>query len=152
MDALDKAILVCLAENARMTASAIGKRVSLSVSSVTERIKKLEENGTIESYTVLLDNKAIDCETDAYFEVTLENSAFSESFAATACSFCEVLRCDLIAIEYDYLLFVSCSDITALDALRAKISAINGVRGVKVRLVLHRHKRSTSPLCNTDPA
>ena len=152
MDALDKAILVCLAENSRMTASAIGKRVSLSVSSVTERIKKLEENGTIEKYTVLLDDRSIGCGTDAYFEVTLKAPSFSESFADTACSFCEVLRCDLIAIEYDYLLFVSCSDIKAIDALRTKISAINGVRGVKVRLVLHRHKRSTSPLCNTDPA
>lgn len=152
MDALDKAILVCLAENSRMTASAIGKRVSLSVSSVTERIKKLEESGTIEKYTVLLDDRSIDCGTDAYFEVTLKAPSFCESFADTVCSFCEVLRCDLIAIEYDYLLFVSCSDINAIDALRTKISAINGVRGVKVRLVLHRHKRSTSPLCNTDPA
>ena len=44
MDALDKAILVCLSENSRMTASAIGKRVRLSVSSFTERIKKLEES------------------------------------------------------------------------------------------------------------
>lgn len=148
MDALDRAILVCLAENARMTASAIGKRVSLSVSSVTERIKKLEENGTIERYTVLLNGEAIDCGTDAYFEVTLKSPSFSDDFTETVCAFCEVLRCDLIAVEYDYLLFVSCSDINALDALRSKISKINGVKSIRVRLVLRKNKRSASPLGN----
>lgn len=146
MDALDKAILACLSENARMTASAISKRVRLSVSSVTERIKKLEDSGVIERYTLLVDSEAIDCNTEAYFEVTLENASFGEHFCSVACSFNEVLRCDLMAIEYDYLLFVNCESVNALDELRTKISNIQGVKGIKVRLVLRRHKRSASPL------
>ena len=145
MDSLDKAILICLSENARMTASAIGKRVSLSVSSVTERIKKLEENGIIERYSVLLDSKTIGYNTEAYLEITLENASYGESFVLTACALPEVLRCDLIAIEYDYLLFVTCKDISSLDALRSKISSIQGVKGIKVRLILHQHKKSNSP-------
>ena len=146
MDALDKAILVCLSENARMTASAIAMRVRLSVSSVAERMKKLEESGVIEQYTLLVNGEAIDRNTEAYFEVTLENSSYEESFCALACSLPEVLRCDLIAVEYDFLLFVNCSDVNALDELRIKLSGLHGVKGIKVRLVLHRHKRSVSPL------
>lgn len=146
MDALDKAILACLSENSRITASAIGKRVSLSVSSVTERIKKLEASGVIERYSVLLDNKAIGYNIEAYLEVSLESTYFGESFVSSVCSFSEVLRCDLVAIEYDYLLFVNCEDIETLDILRNRISSIQGVQGIKVRLVLHQHKRSSSPL------
>ena len=146
MDALDKAILVCLSENARMTASAIGKRVRLSVSSVTERIKKLEENGIIERYTLLVDSEAIDRNTEAYLEITLENASYGESFSSFACSVPEVLRCDLMAIEYDYLLFVNCESVNALDTLRTKLSSLHGVKGIRVRPVLRRHKRSASPL------
>ena len=146
MDSLDKAILVCLSENARMTASAIGKRVSLSVSSVTERIKKLEESGVIERYTLLVDSTAIDKNTEAYLEVTLESASYGESFSSAVCLIPEVLRCDLMAIEYDYLLFVNCESVNELDALRTKLSSLHGVKGIRVRPVLHRHKRSTSPL------
>ncbi len=146
MDALDKAILVCLSENARMTASAIAKRVRLSVSSVTERMKKLEESGVIEQYTLLVNGEAIDRNTEAYFEVTLENASYEESFCDFACSLPEVLRCDLIATDFDCLLFVNCADVTALDELRIKLSNLHGVKGIKLRLVLHRHKRSVSPL------
>lgn len=146
MDALDKAILVCLSENSRMTASAIGKRVRLSVSSVTERIKKLEESGVIERYTLLVDGEAINCNTEAYLEVTLENTSYGESFASFACSCPEILRCDLMAIEYDYLLFVNCESVNALDALRTRLSSLLGVKGIRVRPVLRRHKRSISPL------
>lgn len=146
MDALDKAILVCLSENARMTASAIGKRVRLSVSSVTERIKKLEDSGVIEHYTIFVDGEAIDRNTEAYLEVTLENASYGENFTSVACSCPEVLRCDLMAIEYDYLLFVNCESVTALDTLRTKLSSLHGVKGIRVRPILRRHKRSTSPL------
>lgn len=146
VDSLDKAILVCLSENARMTASAIAMRIRLSVSSVTERIKKLEESGVIEKYTLLVDSEAIDRNTEAYLEVTLENPSYGESFCSIACSIPEVLRCDLMAIEYDYLLFVNCESVNALDTLRTRLSSLHGVKGIKVRPVLHRYKRSISPL------
>ena len=42
MDSLDLKILSCLKNNARAKASQISEEVNLSVSAVTERIKKLE--------------------------------------------------------------------------------------------------------------
>ena len=144
MDSLDMAILSCLCENARMTASAIGKRVRLSVSAVTERIRKLEESGVIERYTVLLDDEAIGKGAEAYMEVTLASLDHSDGFCSAVESLDEVMRCDLMAIEYDYLLLVCCSDVGRLDALRKRICAIEGVKGVKVRLVLANKKRRIS--------
>lgn len=47
MDALDRKILACLKKNAREKASAIAEQVNLSVSSVTERIKKMEKDNVI---------------------------------------------------------------------------------------------------------
>ena len=51
MDHIDLEILKCLQENARQKASNISQTINLSVSAVTERIKKLEQSGIIEGYT-----------------------------------------------------------------------------------------------------
>ncbi len=142
MDALDIAILSCLCENARMTASAIGKRISLSVSAVTERIRKLEESGAIERYTVLLSPEAMGKGAQAYMEVTLSSPSYGDSFCETVGAIDDVVRCDLMAIEYDYLLLVSCADVSRLNALRKRLCSLTGVNGIKVRLILSNKKRS----------
>ena len=50
MDNIDKAILHELTQNSRMPASEISKKVALSIPAVAERIRKLEQNNTIEKY------------------------------------------------------------------------------------------------------
>ena len=52
MDKTDSTILSILKENSRASASDISKQVSLSVPAVTERIRKLEQTGVIEKYTI----------------------------------------------------------------------------------------------------
>lgn len=54
MDELDKKIVRCLSENARMTVKDIARRVCLTSPAVSERIRRLEKAGTIAGYTVLL--------------------------------------------------------------------------------------------------
>ena len=52
MDNIDTAILYCLKENGRVTASEISKKVKLSIPAVAERIRKLEQNSIIQKYTI----------------------------------------------------------------------------------------------------
>ena len=59
MDKIDVKIIECLKKNARENASVIGSQVNMSVSAVIERIKKLEANGIIKQYTVVLDRKKL---------------------------------------------------------------------------------------------
>jgi len=51
-DEMSLKILALLQENARLSYTEIGKKVGLTTPSVIERIKKLEDSGVIESYTV----------------------------------------------------------------------------------------------------
>ena len=60
MDTLDKKILECLQKNARQSASDIGKTIHLSVSTVIDRIRKLEASGIIQHYTAVLDEKKLE--------------------------------------------------------------------------------------------
>jgi len=64
MDHIDQTILNILKENSRSSASDIAKQVSLSVPAVTERIKKLEQSGTIEKYTIRINPEELGYEVD----------------------------------------------------------------------------------------
>ena len=57
MDAMDQAILNILSENARTSASEISRKINLSIPAVSERIRKMEESGLIEHYTVKINRK-----------------------------------------------------------------------------------------------
>ena len=55
MDATDVEILKLLQDNARLTFSEIGRRVHLSQPAVAERVRMLEESGTIQGYHARVD-------------------------------------------------------------------------------------------------
>ncbi len=50
IDALNWKILKCLQNNARQTATEIGRQVGISSPAVSERIKKMEDSGIISGY------------------------------------------------------------------------------------------------------
>ena len=73
MDQIDYAILRILKQNARETASNISKEVHLSVSSVMNRIRQMEDSGIIQGYEVKVDSKKLGFDVTAFMEVSLEH-------------------------------------------------------------------------------
>ena len=80
MDYLDQQILMKLKENARQSASDISKEIHLSVSTVIDRIRKMESSGVIESYTVITDEKKTGNDVTALMEISLEHPRYNELF------------------------------------------------------------------------
>lgn len=58
MDDLDRKILSLLAKNARMPVKEIAEQVALTSPAVSSRIHKLETDGIISGYTVVLNRPA----------------------------------------------------------------------------------------------
>jgi Lrp/AsnC family leucine-responsive transcriptional regulator len=54
IDDLNKKILKCLQDNARLSNAEIGRRVGISSPAVSERIKKLEDAEVIEAFTTVI--------------------------------------------------------------------------------------------------
>ena len=52
IDAIDIRILEALFDNARMPVAELARRIDLSAPSTAERLRRLEENGVIEGYTI----------------------------------------------------------------------------------------------------
>lgn len=115
MDEIDSRILDALKENGRTTASEISKKVSLSIPAVAERIRKLEQSGIIQQYTVRLDQKAQGYSLMAFILVNLDCSEHTDQFRAQIVRERSVLECHHIAGPNDYLLKVLVADTDELE-------------------------------------
>jgi Lrp/AsnC family leucine-responsive transcriptional regulator len=71
LDETDRQILELLQKDARQTNAAIGEQVGLSAPSVFERVKKLEQRGVIEGYTVRVNPTALGRPLTAFIRLTL---------------------------------------------------------------------------------
>ena len=72
MDILDRKILQVLQADSRTSLQEIGRAVGLSPSPCWGRIKKMEEAGVIEGYTVRLNAQALGLGDTVLVQVTLD--------------------------------------------------------------------------------
>lgn len=117
MDAVDIHILERLQQDGRATQHELAKEVSLSQSSVAERIRKLEERGVIRGYAAKVDAVALGKEITAFVGVSLDHPRYFDDFAAAIKDIDEVLECHRVAGDDSYLLKVKTTSPAALDDL-----------------------------------
>lgn len=72
MDKKDELILAILKENSKLSSQQISKKTRIPITTVHNRIKKLEKQGIIKGYTVILDNKKIGKPIAAYVLITVD--------------------------------------------------------------------------------
>lgn len=69
LDVLDTAILKVLASDARTPMRELAQQVGLSAPSTTERVRRLEEAGIIEGYSVRINPRALGLPIGAYLRI-----------------------------------------------------------------------------------
>ena len=136
MDQLDYKILECLKQNARQKASAIGSQISLSVSAVIERIRKLEAAGVITGYTVDLDMKKIGQDVTAFMEIGLEHPRFYDSFTAAVRNNPNIISCYYLTGEYDFLLKIVTDSSDSLELIHRQLKSLDGVQSTRTHFAL----------------
>jgi len=136
MDKIDIKIVECLKNNARENASVIGSKVNMSVSAVIERIKKLESNGIIQQYTVILDPKKLGLDLIVFMMVSLEHPKYTAKFSEYVKENAQIIECQYIAGDFDFLLKIISQSTQTLEELLNEIKCINGVCRTKVSVVL----------------
>ena len=144
MDNTDIAILNCLSKNARMNASDIADRVSLSTSAVIERIKKMENCRIIKQYTTILDYSLLGKDVSAMMAVSLDHPSNNPVFEASVINIPDVLECHYIAGDFDYMLKIVTKNSKSLQDVLNLIKSIDGVSKTKTMVVLSSIKERTS--------
>ncbi len=113
LDRIDRAILNELIRNARISMIELGRRVNLSKTPVTARVKRLEDEGVITGYRAELSGRRLGLDHVAFVEVRLSDTREPalKAFNAAVRGIPEVEECHMIAGGFDYLVKVRTEDI-----------------------------------------
>ncbi len=136
MDYINLQILHCLRDNARCKASDISAKVSLSVSAVIERMRRMEASGLIQQYTVIIDPKQVGNDMTALMEVSLEHPKYYDEFADYVQHHPNVATCHYLTGEFDFLLKIITDSSDSLERIHHDLKNKTGVRNTKTHFVL----------------
>lgn len=150
MDKTDIRILNALADNARISASELSELVKLSVSAVSERIRKLESSGVIRKYTTLLDEKKLGMDVSAFMSVMMDHPRYNEKLIEYVRRNPAIVECSYLAGDYDFLLNIHTENSQSLERILDGIKSIPGVGRTKTMLVLSTAKRMHSAKIKED--
>ncbi len=142
LDNTDLAILNHLQENGRAQRNTIAELVNLSVPSVSERMKKLEERGLIEGYKAILNSKKFHFDITAFIFVQVDGSENYKNFVEQASNEVEVLECHSITGDGSHFLKVRTKNTGSFENLLSCIQAWQGVSKTRSNLVLSSFKET----------
>jgi Lrp/AsnC family transcriptional regulator, leucine-responsive regulatory protein len=148
IDDISRTILDTLQADARISNAELARRVGLAPSAVFERIRKLEERGTLRGYTATVDPAAVDLGLLAFVLLRSDERRGSPRTEAALVAIPEVQEVHHVAGEDCFLLKVRVRDTTALNELLSeRIGALADVSSTKTTIVLRTAKEtSTLPI------
>lgn len=112
---LNAAILEELETDARISITEIGKRVGLSGPAVSERIKKMEDEGIIKGYTTNLDYDQVGLTVNAF--ITLKSSLTHASVVKKIEEIPDILECYSITGHNCLIMKVATSTTKRLETI-----------------------------------
>lgn len=146
IDELDSVILEILQTDARISNAELARRVNLSPPATLARVRRLEENGYINSYATLINRKRVGYDMLCFVRVSLQLHDIEQvnGFREAVQLMPEVLECHHVTGDYDYILKVVARNTKDLeDFLINQLTPIPGVARIYTSLVLNEVKSST---------
>lgn len=134
-DSTDTALLALLRENARTPTAELARRLQLSRTTVQSRIERLERQGVVAGYTVVVADEVEAHLVRAHVLITLaprQSGAIERALRAIA----EVRVLHSVSGPFDLIAIVAAASIGELDALIDRIGAIDGVERTTSAIVL----------------
>ncbi|TVQ04533.1 MAG: Lrp/AsnC family transcriptional regulator [Balneolaceae bacterium] len=142
LDETDIKILNHLQENGRAQRNTIAEIVHLSVPSVSERMRKLEEKGLISNYNAILDAKKFNFDITAFIFVEVDGSERYPVFVKQVTNHPEVLECHSITGDGSHVLKVRTKNTESLEKLLSLIQTWDGVTRTRSNIVLSTFKET----------
>jgi Lrp/AsnC family leucine-responsive transcriptional regulator len=149
LDRIDIAILRALQRDARLTLAELSAEVALTTSPCWARIRRMEQAGVIEGYSVRINADLVGLKDTVIVQVTLDSHSDEalERFGRELEAIPEVLEAFLVSGDYDYYLRLAVADTRDYERLlRQKLYKIPGIRHSKSSFVLRQLKRGHLPL------
>lgn len=139
LDRIDMRILRCLQADGRLTNAELATRVNVSPATCHRRTQRLFAEGYVTEVRAVVAPAAVGLGALVMVGVVLDRST-PESFAAfegAVLAMTEVLDCNLVAGDFDYLLKIRVRDMADFNKLHGqKIIALPGVRQTRTFFVM----------------
>ncbi len=142
IDEIDAKIIETLQRKGRTRRVDLAEMVGLSLPSVSERLRKLEEQQIITGYHASVDPRKLGKEVTAYIFVTIDSSKHYAQFLEHVQGVDDILECHAITGDGTHLLKVRTSNTASLEKLLAKIQSWSGVQSTRTNLVLSSAKET----------
>src|SRR4030095_16441956 len=148
LDAIDRKILHALQADGRATNVELAAQVHLSAPQCYRRVRALEEGGVIRGYLAQVDAEALDLAVTAYVSVSIAGDQFGRvrEIEAQIRDYPQILECQSVSGDYDYLLKVVAKDLKSLSTfLTDRLMQVAGIDDVRSMICLEEVK-PPSPL------
>ncbi len=144
LDDLDITILRKLQENGRTKRNELAEAIGLSIPSLSDRLRKLEDNGVIEGYYAKVNRHIFGYDIMAFVVVLMESSKNFEKFIEHVKKTPEILECYSVLGEGSHILKIVVKETRDLEYLLSKIQSWQGVTRTVTSFVLSVIKETTS--------
>ena len=147
LDRTDLAILNALQHDGRITNADLADRIGLSPSACHRRVRALETDGVIARYAALVNRELVGRGVSVFIEISLESQRedLLDDFEAKIVEVPNVRSCHLMAGDADYLVHVTCADVTDYETVhREYLAVLPGVTRVRSSFAIRKVTDTTT--------
>ena len=140
MDDKDRNIIDILVKDGREPASSISEKIGLSVPTVIERIKKLQDLEVIKGFKATINYAKLGMDVSALITIVSESSEHYYDVIEKANRSPEVINCYATTGSGSHVLFIRTNNTYTLEKLLRKIQRWPGVIRTETQLILSSNK------------
>ena len=140
LDTIDLKILAELQKSGRESASNIAENIEVSVPTITERMKKLQEGGVILGFQAVLNPSDLGLDVSAIITVISGSSQYYKEVTVEAKKTSEVVQCFSTTGNGSHTLLVTTKNSNTLEELLRKIQSWPGVTRTETQIILSSYK------------
>ncbi|MFB9832107.1 Lrp/AsnC family transcriptional regulator [Actinoallomurus acaciae] len=138
LDDLDRRIVACLLEDARLSFAQIGAQVGLSAPAVKRRVDRMRHDGVITGYAAVVDPAALGWTTEAFVELFCAGRTSPAEIYASIRRHPEVVAAYTVTGEANALVHLRAHDIQGLEEALERLRNEPNIVQTKTSIVLSR--------------
>ena len=139
IDEKDKKIIDILLQSGREPASSISEKIGISVPTVTDRIKKMQESNIISGFKAVINYKELGYNVSALITVISESSSNFSDIVVKSKNTPEVVNCFATTGPGSHVMLVNTKNTDSLEKILRNIQSWPGVKRTETQIILSTH-------------
>lgn len=135
-DSTDKDLLSLLRQNSRRSITELAKTLSLSRSTVKDRIDRLENKGVIKGYSLVLSDEFTKGHVSAHVMVNLVSTIRSANIVRQLRQIPQITKAYAVSGIYDLIILLEAESTGELDEVLDTIRELEGIKDTLTSVVL----------------